>query len=321
MNKTKPTAADRKVVVFAATSEEADGLRRFLDGANIEVVVCPDPAELRARAESAEGCVLLTPGALGDRLESSRADSADLPASERELASRTNELAHLRTEFEHFATIVSHDLRSPLLSMTGCIELLSEQLRTTLDADGKELMGFVSAGANRLNEMIKGLLEFSRTGARPLEMVECPLDDVLAQVIAGFAPAIRQADGRITHDPLPVVWADCNLMSELFRHLIDNAIKFRGQSPLIVHIGLQDGPDARTISVTDNGIGVPPEHAERIFRVFQRLHGESSPYTGVGMGLAVCRKIVERHGGRIWVEPAAGEGSTLRFTLPKQPPA
>jgi light-regulated signal transduction histidine kinase (bacteriophytochrome) len=268
-----------------------------------------------------------TPAASGKAgpVYAAQADSSAAPAAGEgqsqdtsSLAARLDhlerELARVSAEFEQFASVVSHDLRSPLLSMTGCVELLKEQYAGRLGAEADELLGFITGSVQKLNEMMKGLLDYSRAGSRPLNLAECPLDSSLQSALRELKPAIQSAKAQITHDPLPVVKADAGRMTQLLQQLVDNAIKFRRPEPPQIHIAAEQRDGGWTLSVRDNGIGVGPEHTDRIFTIFQRLHGEECP--GTGIGLALARKIVERHGGRIWVESEPQKGSTFRFTLP-----
>jgi PAS domain S-box-containing protein len=245
------------------------------------------------------------------------ADIDDLVRSQEELSARTQELTRSNAELEQFASIVSHDLRSPLLSLTGCVELLSEQYTGQLDRDADELIEFTKKSVARMGELIKDLLDYSRVGSRNLEVEPVRLAEVVGHVLDSLGSELEKSDGQVTHDELPEVLADRTRMVQLFQNLLENAIKYRSDKPVRIHIGVE--PDARVwrFAVRDNGIGISPEHHEKIFRVFARLHAEDSQYTGTGIGLAVAKKIVERHGGRIWLESAPGEGSTFYFTLPR----
>ncbi len=233
-----------------------------------------------------------------------------------ELAQVSAQLARTRADFDEFVSSISHDLRSPLLSLTGCVELLAEQYRGRMGADADELIGFITASVQRINDMIKGLLDYGHVGSHPLQLTACDLGAVLERVQQRLADRIRETGARIIHEPLPTVRADPERMEQLLTHLVENALKFRGiQSPRVHVSAMRDG-DAWVMSVRDNGSGMDPDQASRVFGVFQRLHGDNPGCDGVGMGLAVGQKIVERHGGRIWVESQPGEGSIFRFTLP-----
>lgn len=245
------------------------------------------------------------------------ADIDELVRSQEELSARTQELTRSNAELEQFASIVSHDLRSPLLSLTGCVELLSEQYTGQLDKDADELIAFTKKSVARMSELIKDLLDYSRVGSRSLEVEEVSLAEVVDHVLDSLGSALEKSNAQITHDDLPTVFADRTRMVQLFQNLLENAIKYRSEQPVRIHIGVEAEGKTWRFFVRDNGIGIAPEHHEKIFRVFARLHPEDSQYSGTGIGLAIAKKIVERHGGQIWVESTPGQGSTFHFTLPR----
>lgn len=195
------------------------------------------------------------------------------------------------------------------------LQLLAEDLRGSLGWEQEESLNFAVDGATRMQQMIRDLLTYSRVDTRGKPFEPTSMDDTLATALQGLQLAIAEAGAVVTSDPLPTVQADPGQMTQLLQNLIANAIKFRGAEPPAVHVGVGIDLDVWRFSVRDNGIGIAPEHVERVFQVFQRLHTRSE-YEGTGIGLAVCRRIVERHGGQIWIESEPGRGCEIRFTIP-----
>ncbi len=232
-----------------------------------------------------------------------------------ELAERARDLARSNGELQQFAYVASHDLQEPLRMVASFTQLLAKRYKDKLDDDAREFITFAVDGAMRMQTLISDLLSYSRVGTqgKPFERTEC--DSVLDRALSGLRLAIKDAGAVIKHDPLPAVLADPVQLSQLFQNLVTNAIKFRATKAPHVQISAEKDGDDWKISVRDNGIGISPEHADRIFVIFQRLHTKTE-YPGTGIGLAICKKIVERHGGRIWVEPSPGGGSTFCFTIP-----
>jgi signal transduction histidine kinase len=230
---------------------------------------------------------------------------------------RTAELARSNADLQQFAYVASHDLQEPLRMVSSYLQLIEQRYKDKLDADGAEFMGYAVDGAKRMQMMIQDLLIFSRVESRgtPFQLVNC--EAVLEQALANLQVPIEESQAVITHDPLPAVMADATQIVQLFQNLIGNAIKFRRQEPPQVHISAQAKGKEWEFSVRDNGIGIDPQYAERIFVIFQRLHTKAE-YSGSGIGLAICKRIVERHGGKIWVESQPGQGATFYFTIPKK---
>jgi light-regulated signal transduction histidine kinase (bacteriophytochrome) len=196
-------------------------------------------------------------------------------------------------------------------------QLLERRYSDKLDADAREFMGFIVDGATRMKQLIEDLLAYSRVGTRGKEPRPIAVQGALDRALVNLRASIESADAQITHDALPEVNADDTQLTQLLQNLIGNAIKFRKtDEPLHIHVGVQDAGEEWRFSVADNGIGIEPQYFERIFMVFQRLHTRDE-YPGTGIGLAICKKVVDRHGGRIWVESAHGKGSTFVFTFPK----
>lgn len=234
--------------------------------------------------------------------------------AEQRLAQYAQELRQSNAELEQFAYVASHDLQEPLRMVASFTQLLKKRYQGQLDQDAEEFIGFAVEGAQRMQVLLNDLLAYSRVGTRgkPFGYVDCNV--VLRKTLDNLAPAIAESGATITSDPLPTVLGDDVQLMQLFQNLIANALKFRSREPLKIHVlaGKKDGH--WVMGVQDNGIGIAPEHQERIFLIFQRLHSRSE-YPGTGIGLAICQKIVERHGGRLWVESQPLRGATFYFTI------
>ncbi|CAG0999883.1 two-component system, NarL family, sensor histidine kinase EvgS [Methanosarcinales archaeon] len=224
------------------------------------------------------------------------------------------ELERSNKDLEQFAYAASHDLQEPLRTVSNFSQLLAKRYKGELDAKADQFIGFIVDGATRMQEMIDNLLAYSRvsTRAKPFELINC--ETVFDQALANVKMAIEESGALVTHDHLPTVMADASQLVQLLQNLLSNAIKFRKEKPRIKVSSVQRGNEW-LFSVEDNGIGIATEFMEHIFKVFQREHA-SAEYPGTGVGLAICKKIVERHGGRIWVESQVGKGSTFYFTIP-----
>lgn len=232
-----------------------------------------------------------------------------------ELSERAKDLARSNPELQQFAYVASHDLQEPLRMVASFTQLLAKRYNDKLGDDAREFIHYAVDGATRLQTLISDLLSYSRVGthAKTLQLTQC--DALLNRVLNSLKLAIQDTGATITRDPLPVVMADEGQLGQLLQNLLTNAMKFRGEKPTQVHISAARDGALWRISVRDNGIGIPAEHAERIWVIFQRLHTKAE-YPGTGIGLAICKKISERHGGNIWVEPSPGGGSTFCFTIP-----
>lgn len=235
---------------------------------------------------------------------------------EQEIRQR-QDLARSNTELQQFAYIASHDLQEPLRMVTSYLQLLERRYKHQLDADADDFIAFAVDGAARMKALINDLLTFSRVGThgKPFELTNCTV--IVERAIANLKIAIEESQSTLTYDALPEVMGDVIQLTQLFQNLISNAIKFRGNEPPVIHIGVEAQAQDWLFSVQDNGIGIEPSYAEQIFVIFQRLHSRKE-YSGTGIGLSVCKKIVERHGGHIWVQSELGKGSTFYFTLPQK---
>jgi len=235
--------------------------------------------------------------------------------AEANLAAKAAELARSNAELEQFAYVASHDLQEPLRMVAAYTQLLSERYRGKLDDNADKFLGYASEGAQRMQVLIQDLLAFSRVGRReaPSEKVDC--NAVMKEVLQALGAAIQESGAVVTYGSLPAVWADRTQVAQVFQNLIGNALKFRGPEPPRVVVQAERAGQQWLFAVSDSGIGIAPEHRENIFVVFQRLHARTE-YPGNGIGLAICKKIIERYGGRIWVESQPGAGSTFRFTMP-----
>jgi PAS domain S-box-containing protein len=231
-----------------------------------------------------------------------------------ELAVQAKELRRSNDELQQFAYVASHDLQEPLRMISSYTQLLQRRHGDKLDGDARDFMAFIVDGAARMKQLIEDLLEYSRVGTRGRELEPVESGGALDRALANLHGAREASQAQVTHGRMPAVIADSAQLAQLFQNLIGNAIKFRGPEAPRIHVEAETRPDSWVFTVRDNGIGLEQQFAERIFMMFQRLHGKDE-YPGTGIGLAICKKIVERHGGRIWVDSQPGRGATFGFTI------
>ena len=244
-------------------------------------------------------------------------DITETVHAKKEVELLMQDLERSNADLEQFAYVASHDLQEPLRAVTGSVQLLARRYKGELDHEADEFIEFAVDGARRMKTLIVDLLTYSRVTTRgsPFTVVDC--ESVLEIALANLSAAINEACASVTHDPLPAVWGDSARLALVFQNLISNAIKFRGAKTPKVHISAQreNGSEWWQFAIRDNGIGFDQRYADRIFVIFQRLH-TTDEYPGSGMGLTLCKRIIDRHGGRIWVNSTLSEGSVFYFTLP-----
>jgi light-regulated signal transduction histidine kinase (bacteriophytochrome) len=236
---------------------------------------------------------------------------------ENELRQTLEKLKLSNAELEQFAYVASHDLQEPLRMVASYVQLIERRYKGKLDSDADEFIGYAVDGANRMRGLIDDLLTYSRVSrlGKPFEPTD--LEATLDIVMKNLQASIIESKAKVTHDKLPAIVADSGQMNQLFQNLIGNGIKFHGKEPPRVHVSVKDQGTDYLFSVRDNGIGIDPQYFDRLFKIFQRLHTKQE-YPGSGIGLVICKRIVERHGGRIWLESQVGKGSTIHFTLKKK---
>jgi PAS domain S-box-containing protein len=245
----------------------------------------------------------------------SNTDFDEIKKAEEKLQKSLVDLKRSNEELEQFAYVASHDLQEPLRMVSSFTQLIERRYKDKLDKDANDFINFAVDGANRMQRLINDLLDYSRITTRGKKFEKVDVQSVVGQVFTNLQNRIEESHAIITQDDLPVVEADETQMVRLFQNLIDNAIKFRTDTPPRVHISTHKEGGFHVFTISDNGIGIDTQYAEKIFLVFQRLN-TTSEYPGTGIGLAICKRIVERHGGRIWIESEIGKGSNFSFTIP-----
>src|SRR3984885_9145924 len=274
-------------------------IARRKDGSDFPIEIMLSPLE------SAEG--ILVTAAIRD-ITARKAGEANLLVKVQELK-RSNE------ELGQFAYIASHDLQEPLRMVASYTQLLSRRYKGKLDADADEFISFAVDGASRMQRLIQDLLAYSRVGTKGTDLLDYSSEDALQQALINLRAPIGDSGALVTHDPLPTVLADEMQLIQLFQNLVGNAIKYQSPGVPVIHVSAAMNVEKKWIfSIRDNGLGIDPQYFEKIFGMFQRLH-KREEFAGTGIGLAICKKIVERHGGNISVESQPGHGSTFRFTL------
>lgn len=260
--------------------------------------------------------LLFSVGLIGLLFQLTQREAREL---ERRVALRTEELQRSNEDLQQFAYVASHDMKEPLRMISSYASLLQRRYQGRLDADADTYIGFIVDGVKRMNLLITDLLDYSRAGQTNEEQtVAVDPKPVLKAVLDNLKVTIADAGAVITHDPLPVVPYDPTRLAQLLQNLIGNALKYRSDKRPVIHLSAERTETETIFSVKDNGPGIAPEHHETIFGIFKRLHGKE--VEGTGIGLAMCRRIVERHGGRIWVESTPGAGATFRFSVPHVQP-
>jgi light-regulated signal transduction histidine kinase (bacteriophytochrome) len=264
-----------------------------------------DELELRVQERTAE---------LAQANQALQAENAERLRAEEAIKRYTKELERSNQELQQFAYVASHDLQEPLRMVSSYLQLLERRYGEQLETDAKDFINFAVDGAKRMQALINDLLAYSRVGTRGQPFAEVDLNLIVQQTNNNLKIAIEENKASIICDPLPVVYGDYTQLTQLFQNLIGNAIKFHGNRAPKIRISEESKNGLVHLKVSDNGIGIEPQYADRIFLIFQRLHTREE-YPGTGIGLAICKRIVERHGGSIWVESQTGEGTTFHFTL------
>ena len=238
--------------------------------------------------------------------------------AEEELAQKVAELARSNAELEQFAYVASHDLQEPLRMIANYTQLLAERYRGKLDAQADKYIDYSVGGAMRMQALIQDLLKFSRVGRQEIERRSTDCQLVVEQALKNLQAAVQESGAVVKWNALPMVMADAAQLAQVFQNLIANAIKFHGPDIPLIQIDSEKKDDEWVLTVSDNGIGIPAENWQDIFVIFRRLHTRTE-YSGNGIGLSICKKIIERHGGKIWIEAQAKPGSCFKFTLPTEP--
>lgn len=241
----------------------------------------------------------------------------DYKKIEAELKEQEEETKKIAKESQHFAYAASHDLQEPLRMVTSYLQIVSNRYKDKLDPEGVEFIGYALDGSSRMKNLINGLLEFSRLN-NITDLKKMNTNATLSSVLESLNFHIKESNAEIKSDDLPELTADPTLIAKLFQHLISNAIKFKNTDPLKINISVEKLDSAYRFAIEDNGIGIQKEYFDKIFVIFQRLHSKNK-YPGTGIGLALCKKIVEQHGGTMWVESEVNKGATFYFTIPFEP--
>ena len=244
-------------------------------------------------------------------------DITDKKLADEKLEYMMADIQRSNKELEQFAYVASHDLQEPLRMVASYMQLLQRRYKDKFDNDANDFINYAVDGSKRMQELIHDLLAYSRVGLPGREFEQIDIETVLDHAIRNLGMSIKDSGAVVTHDSMPTMFADGVQITQIFQNLISNSIKYYNEAPPRIHISAKQNKKAVIFSVSDNGIGIDPQYYERIFTIFQRLHSKEK-YSGTGIGLAICKKIVERHHGKIWVESLPGEGSTFYFTIPEK---
>jgi len=300
------------------TMDEFHGVVNEMEAEELRLLVVRD-ADAKRRLLQTKAILMIGTG-LGLLIAAAAGWSVQREGSRREimaeaLREKVDELNRSNEELGQFAYIASHDLQEPLRMVASYTQLLSKRYKGKLDSDADEFIAFAVDGANRMQSLIQDLLAYSRVGTKGKDLRETSSEDALQLSLLNLRGAIEDSGALVTHDPLPAVLADESQLVQLFQNLVGNAIKYKSPDVPKIHVSAtRNGGNKWTFSVRDNGLGIDPQYFDRIFVMFQRLH-KREEYAGTGIGLAICKKIVERHGGSIAVESQLGQGSIFRFVL------
>jgi len=317
----KDVIGRRYEILFPANTKEISlgRIRKTLEGEfweSVEIQILRNDGSIRtalwnsANVYAEDGKTLVATIAQGQ-------DITERKQGEERLSRLVSKLSTANRDLSQFAYVASHDLQEPLRMISSYLQLLSRRYSGHLDKDADEFIGYAVDGANRLQRMINDLLVLSRIGTRGGAFAKTDVDLVLNLAMTNLKIVIEESSAKITYGNLPTVDADEVQLTMLFQNLIANAIKFRSDNSPAIDVSAERGVGEWVFSVRDNGIGIDPQYQNRLFVIFERLHS-AAKYSGTGIGLALCRRIVERRGGRIWVESALGKGSTFRFTIPDE---
>ncbi|MEJ7597557.1 MAG: ATP-binding protein [Kofleriaceae bacterium] len=317
------TAEDYTRATLNVLEDFAEEKERFYETQRAITNILEDFTEEKTRLEQTERAIMniledfdAEKNKVEDINTSLRREVMDRAAAEQALIKKTSELGRSNSDLEQFAYVASHDLQEPLRMVSSYMQLFERRYRDVVDEQAAKYIAYAVEGAKRMQALIAGLLEYSRVGRTAIEPEEVALDQVLDVVLQNLGASLAETGASVTSGPLPVVRGDGQQLLQVIQNLVANAEKFRrpGAQPKI-HISALRNGDEWTISVADNGIGIDAEYFDRIFVIFQRLHTRTE-YPGTGIGLSICKKVIERHGGRIWVESSTDTGTTFRFTLP-----
>jgi signal transduction histidine kinase len=308
----------RDIPIIFLTSynkEDAHIAKGYAYGAVDYIIKPVVPETLRSKVSAFIELARRTAALRQKNLQLEAAEEA-LQERTRQLAERVEELARSNAELERFAYVASHDLKEPLRMITSYTTLLARRYKGKLDRDADEFINYAVDGAVRMEQLIQDLLLYSRVGIRDVVFKPVDCEVVYSRALANLQAALRETSALVTHDPLPTIQGDDTQLVQVFQNLIGNGIKFRGEITPCIHVSVKDKKKEWVVAVEDNGIGIDPQYADRIFVIFQRLHGRAD-YPGNGIGLAICKKVVENHGGRIWFKSQPRKGATFYFTIPK----